>query len=64
MKKKEIRQKDQIVSAEAKDHQILTSLRGRSVQLVTQVKLNLMNSWGSLLILDIFQLMLKIHLLQ
>lgn len=64
MKKKEIRQKDQIVSAEAKDHQILTSLRGRSVQLVTQVRLNLMNSWGSLLILDIFQLMLKIRLLQ
>jgi len=61
MKKKEIRQKDQIVSVEAKDHQISTSLKGLSVQLVTQIKLNQMNSWGSLLILDIFPLMLKIH---
>ncbi len=64
MKKKEIRQKDQIVSVEAKDHQISTSLKGLSVQLVTQVKLNRMNSWGNLLILGIFLLMLKTHLLQ
>ena len=64
MKKKEIRQKDQIVSVEAKGLQISTSLKGLSVQLVTQVKLNRMNSWGNLLILGIFPLMPKTHLLQ
>jgi hypothetical protein len=43
MKKKEIKLNDQIASVEAKDLRISISLKELSVQLVTQVKLNLMS---------------------